>query len=62
MLSVLTQFLSNRSQYVVVDGCCCKLVNVVSGVPQGSILGPKLIPLVHFRAFLYSGKQALWLC
>ena len=37
--SVLTQFLSNRSQYVVVDGCRSKLVNVVSGVPQGSVLG-----------------------
>ena len=33
VLSVLTQFLSNRSQYVVVDGCRSKLVNVVSGVP-----------------------------
>ena len=29
VLSVLTQFLSNRSQYV-------RVVNVVSGVPQGS--------------------------
>ena len=35
-LSVLTQFLSNQSQYVVVNGCRSKLVNVVSGVPQGS--------------------------
>ena len=30
VLSVLTQFLSNRSQSVVVDGCRSKLVNVVS--------------------------------
>ena len=30
VLSVLTQFLSNRSQYVLVDGCRSKLVNVVS--------------------------------
>ena len=37
MLSVLTQFLSNRSQYVVVDGSRSKLVNVVSGMPQGSV-------------------------
>ena len=35
VLSVLTQFISNRSQYVMVDGCRRKLVNVVSGVPQG---------------------------
>ena len=37
ILSILTQFLSNRSQQVMVDGCLSKLVNVVSGVPQGSI-------------------------
>ena len=33
VLSILTQFLSNRSQQIVVDGCRSKLVNVVSGVP-----------------------------
>ena len=42
VLSILTQFLSNRSQLVMVDGCRSKLVNVVSGVPQGSVLGPLL--------------------
>ena len=46
VLSVLTQFLSNRSQYVLVDGCRSKLVNVVSGVPQGSVLG-QLLFLLH---------------
>ena len=40
--SILTQFLSNRSQLVMVDACRSKLVNVESGVPQGSILGPSL--------------------
>ena len=45
VLSVLTQFLSNRSQFVLVDGCRSKLVNVVSGVPQGSVLGPLLFVL-----------------
>ena len=44
VLSVLTR-LSNRSQYVLVDGCRSKLVNVVSGVPLGSVLGPLLFLL-----------------
>ena len=32
VLSILTQFLSNRLQHVMVDGCRSKLVGVVSGV------------------------------
>ena len=40
VLSILTQLISNRSQHVMVDGCMSKLVNVVSGVPQGSVFGP----------------------
>ena len=45
MLSTLTQFLSNRSQHVMVDGYRSKLVNVVSGVPQDSVLGTSLLLL-----------------
>ena len=52
VLSVMTQFLSNRSQYVVVDGCHSKLVNVVSGVPQGSVLG--LLLFLFHTAELFS--------
>ena len=44
-LSILTQFLSNRSQQVMVDGCRSKLVNVVSGVPQCSVFGSLLFLL-----------------
>ena len=38
VLSILTQFLSIRSQHVMVDGCPRKLVNVVSRVPKGCVL------------------------
>ena len=36
VLSILTHFISNRSQQVMVD------INVVSWMPQGSVLGPLL--------------------
>ena len=51
VLSILTQFLSNRSQQVVVDGCRSKLVNVVSEVPLGSVLGPLLFLLYTSELF-----------
>ena len=45
ILSVLTQFLPNRSQHIMVDGCRSKLVNVMSGVLQCSVFGPFLFLL-----------------
>ena len=51
VLSVLTQFPSNRSQQVMVDGCLRKLVNIISGVPQGSVLGPLLVLLYTLELF-----------
>ena len=49
--SILTQFLSNRSLQVMVDGCRSKLVNVVSGVPQVNVLGPSLFLLYTSELF-----------
>ena len=57
VLSVLTQFLSNRSQFVLLDKCRSKLVNVVSGVPQaGQCFGPAVVPSVHLGTFCHSGE------
>ena len=51
ILSILTQFISNQLQQVMVDGCRSKLVNVVSGVPQGSVLGQLLFLLYSSELF-----------
>ena len=50
-VSVLTQFLSNRSQHDKVDGCQSKLVNDVSEVPQGSVLCRLLFLLYNSELF-----------
>ena len=67
VLSVLTQLLCNRSQYVVVDGCRNKLVNLVSGVPQGSVFGlllfllstAELISIVENKLYGYADNFTL---
>ena len=57
MLSILTQFPSNRSQNVMVDGCRSNLVNVVSGVPQGNVLGKLLFLLYTSERFSILEKK-----
>ena len=42
ILNWVTDFLSNRTQYVSLDGFYSESTNVTSGVPQGSVLGPTL--------------------
>ena len=49
MLSILTQFLSDRSQHVMFFGFRSKLVNDASGVTQGNVL-------VLLLFILYSSK------
>ena len=37
---ILSDFLTNRKQRVVLNGQCSSRVDIRAGVPQGSILGP----------------------
>ena len=55
LLSILTQFLSNRSQLIMVDGCWSILANVVSRVVQGSVSGPLFSTYIP-QAFFHSIK------
>ena len=60
LLSILIQFLSNRSQHIMVDGRG-KLVNIVRST-AGNCFGLVIVPPVHLGAFFHSLDQADRLC
>ena len=47
VLSILAQFLSNRSQHVMLDGCRKKWLTLCQECRR-AVLGPVIVPPVHF--------------
>ena len=53
--NIFEEFLTNRSQRVVVDGHCGELHPVLSSVPQGSVLGPLFF--IIFTSDMWHGLE-----
>ena len=57
VLSIFMEFLSNHRQRVIVDGVIRDWISIVSGVPQGSVLGPLLFILYTSEMFELVGNR-----
>ena len=67
MLKIFSEYLSNRSVTVTADGQSCRIVDVISGVLQGNVLGHiffniytrELSSLIEKTFFAYADDSTL---
>ena len=67
MCCPFVEFLSDRRERVVVAGSASEWIQIISGVPQGSVLGPllfilhtsEILELVENRLFAYADDSTL---
>ena len=57
MLSICMEFLFNSRQRVVVDGAAREWIPIISGVIQGSMLGPLLFVIYTSETFELVGNR-----
>ena len=58
--SWINSFLSNRMQQVVIDGATSNPEKVLSGVPQGTLLGPVLIIIYVNDLHTRDPRERVW--
>jgi len=57
-LSILSSYLTNRSQFVTIDSSSSSSSKLLTGVPQGSVLGPLLFTLYTTPlSYIFTGTQ-----
>ena len=47
VLDWVKSYLDRRRQFVKLGECCSTYLDIVCGVPQGSVLGPKIVYFIH---------------
>ena len=60
LMKWITEYLTNRSQRVVVEGETSSPAQVLSGVPQGSVLGPLLFLIYIDEVTTITLSQSSW--